>query len=46
VPHIYSAGDEAKGGKFCINSVTGPDEYKAVVNDHKDDPVLVQQHSA
>src|SRR5262249_1922702 len=25
---------EAKGGKFCINSVTGPDEYKAVVNNN------------
>ena len=25
---------DAKGGKFCINSVTGPDEYKAVVNNN------------
>ena len=25
---------EAKGGAFCINSVTGPDEYKAVVNNN------------
>jgi len=25
---------EAKGGMFCINSVTGPDEYKAVVNNN------------
>ena len=25
---------EAKGGKFCINSVTGPDEYNAVVNNN------------
>jgi alpha,alpha-trehalose phosphorylase len=25
---------EAKGGKFCINGVTGPDEYNAVVNDN------------
>jgi alpha,alpha-trehalose phosphorylase len=25
---------EAKGGKFCINGVTGPDEYKAVVNNN------------
>src|SRR5262245_35655884 len=24
----------AKGGKFCINSVTGPDEYNAVVNNN------------
>jgi len=24
----------AKGGAFCINSVTGPDEYKAVVNNN------------
>ena len=24
----------AKGGKFCINSVTGPDEYKTVVNNN------------
>jgi alpha,alpha-trehalose phosphorylase len=23
---------DAKGGKFCINSVTGPDEYNTVVN--------------
>jgi alpha,alpha-trehalose phosphorylase len=23
---------DAKGGKFCINGVTGPDEYNAVVN--------------
>jgi alpha,alpha-trehalose phosphorylase len=25
---------DAKGGKFCINAVTGPDEYKAVVNNN------------
>jgi len=25
---------EAKGGKFCINRVTGPDEYSAVVNNN------------
>src|SRR3974377_978439 len=25
---------EAKGGKFCINSVTGPDEYNTVVNNN------------
>jgi alpha,alpha-trehalose phosphorylase len=25
---------KAKGGKFCINSVTGPDEYNAVVNNN------------
>jgi alpha,alpha-trehalose phosphorylase len=25
---------EAKGGAFCINSVTGPDEYKTVVNNN------------
>ncbi len=25
---------DAKGGAFCINSVTGPDEYKAVVNNN------------
>ena len=24
----------AKGGKFCINAVTGPDEYKTVVNNN------------
>src|SRR5262245_6393508 len=24
----------AKGGKFCINAVTGPDEYNAVVNNN------------
>jgi alpha,alpha-trehalose phosphorylase len=28
---FYSA---AKEGKFCINGVTGPDEYKAVVNNN------------
>src|SRR6516165_3745617 len=25
---------DTKGGKFCINSVTGPDEYKAVVDNN------------
>ena len=25
---------KAKGGKFCINGVTGPDEYNAVVNNN------------
>jgi alpha,alpha-trehalose phosphorylase len=25
---------ERKGGKFCINGVTGPDEYKTVVNNN------------
>jgi alpha,alpha-trehalose phosphorylase len=25
---------DAKGGKFCINAVTGPDEYKTVVNNN------------
>jgi alpha,alpha-trehalose phosphorylase len=25
---------EAKGGKFCINGVTGPNEYNAVVNNN------------
>jgi alpha,alpha-trehalose phosphorylase len=24
----------SKGGKFCLNSVTGPDEYKTVVNNN------------
>ena len=28
---FYSKG---KGGKFCINSVTGPDEYNTVVNNN------------
>ena len=28
---FYSDG---KGGKFCINAVTGPDEYNAVVNNN------------
>jgi alpha,alpha-trehalose phosphorylase len=28
---FYSA---ARGGKFCINSVTGPDEYNTVVNNN------------
>jgi alpha,alpha-trehalose phosphorylase len=25
---------DAKAGKFCINSVTGPDEYKTIVNNN------------
>ena len=25
---------DAKGGEFCINSVTGPDEYNTVVNNN------------
>ena len=25
---------DAKGGEFCINGVTGPDEYNAVVNNN------------
>jgi alpha,alpha-trehalose phosphorylase len=25
---------DAKGRKFCINSVTGPDEYNTVVNNN------------
>src|SRR5205814_7757139 len=25
---------DVKGGKFCINSVTGPDEYNTVVNNN------------
>ena len=25
---------DTKGGKFCINAVTGPDEYKTVVNNN------------
>jgi alpha,alpha-trehalose phosphorylase len=25
---------DTKGGKFCINGVTGPDEYKTVVNNN------------
>ena len=25
---------DKKGGKFCINGVTGPDEYNAVVNNN------------
>ena len=25
---------DTKGGKFCINGVTGPDEYNAVVNNN------------
>jgi alpha,alpha-trehalose phosphorylase len=28
---FYSAG---KGGKFCLNAVTGPDEYNTVVNNN------------
>ena len=28
---FYSA---TKGGKFCIHGVTGPDEYKTVVNNN------------
>ena len=31
---VVSFYSDKKGGKFCINGVTGPDEYNAVVNNN------------
>src|SRR5215469_5634542 len=35
---------KAKGGKFCINGVTGPDEYNAVVNNNAYTNVLAREN--
>jgi alpha,alpha-trehalose phosphorylase len=34
----------AKGGKFCINGVTGPDEYNAVVNNNAYTNVMAREN--
>jgi alpha,alpha-trehalose phosphorylase len=38
---FYSDG---KGGKFCINGVTGPDEYNAVVNNNAYTNVMAREN--
>jgi alpha,alpha-trehalose phosphorylase len=35
---------ETKGGKFCINGVTGPDEYNAVVNNNAYTNLMVREN--
>jgi alpha,alpha-trehalose phosphorylase len=35
---------DAKGGKFCINRVTGPDEYSAVVNNNAYTNLMAQEN--
>lgn len=35
---------ETKGGKFCINSVTGPDEYNTVVNNNAYTNVMAREN--
>ncbi|TAJ90269.1 glycoside hydrolase family 65 protein [Reyranella sp.] len=35
---------EAKGGNFCINSVTGPDEYNTVVNNNAYTNLMVREN--
>src|SRR5689334_9760848 len=35
---------EAKGGKFCINGVTGPDEYNTVVNNNAYTNLMVREN--
>ena len=35
---------QAKGGKFCINAVTGPDEYTAVVNNNAYTNLMAQEN--
>ena len=35
---------DAKGGKFCINGVTGPDEYNAVVNNNAYTNLMVREN--
>jgi alpha,alpha-trehalose phosphorylase len=35
---------DAKGGKFCINSVTGPDEYNTVVNNNAYTNLMAREH--
>jgi len=34
----------AKGGKFCLNSVTGPDEYNTVVNNNAYTNLMVREN--
>jgi len=35
---------DRKGGKFCINGVTGPDEYKTVVNNNAYTNVMAREN--
>src|SRR5436305_1366240 len=35
---------DAKGGKFCISSVTGPDEYNTVVNNNAYTNLMVREN--
>lgn len=35
---------DAKGGKFCINGVTGPNEYNAVVNNNAYTNLMVREN--
>ena len=35
---------QAKGGQFCINAVTGPDEYTAVVNNNAYTNLMAQEN--
>ncbi|HTI82799.1 MAG TPA: glycosyl hydrolase family 65 protein [Acetobacteraceae bacterium] len=35
---------KAKGGRFCINAVTGPDEYNTVVNNNAYTNLMAQQN--
>src|SRR4029077_16259513 len=35
---------ERKGGQFCINGVTGPDEYKTVVNNNAYTNVMAREN--
>lgn len=35
---------KAKGGKFCINAVTGPDEYNTVVNNNAYTNLMARQN--
>jgi alpha,alpha-trehalose phosphorylase len=35
---------DTKGGKFCINSVTGPDEYNTVVNNNAYTNLMVREN--
>src|SRR6516162_10834370 len=35
---------DEKGGKFCINGVTGPDEYKTVVNNNAYTNVMAREN--
>jgi len=35
---------DSKGGKFCINGVTGPDEYNAVVNNNAYTNLLAREN--